>query len=892
MALERVGLGAIVTADTKPMVNSMGKARDEMGRFVAGANKVPPPLGRIGLAVSRLATKIKGMGVGFKKGAARMGAGLRNLGLGLMPMGVGLGFAVKKAADFEKQMSAVGAITRSTAEDQAILEKKAKKMGIVSAFSATQAGEGMEYMARAGASTREIVAGLDGVMNAAAADGIDLATSADIVSRVVRGMGMSFDDASHIADTLALASSKSNTNITQLGNSFVYGAATAKQAGISLEETVSIFGKMADAGLKGSLAGTGFTNMLGKLTKPSAKARKMMRKWRIELDKDDGSLRNISEIVADFSKKIEAIPKKSERLAAAQEIFGKRGARAYGALASAGAESTKLLEDQLMRSSEGIGAAQEMAEKRLDNLTGKLTLFKSSLEGLAIGIFGPLMKGFAGGVADLTDGLNKVLFALEDIEDVWGDLAGDPKKADKIYKEHGRTVTNIALGIRDAVQTISDGWVWLTTKIKEGGKWLKSTFGEKGMRTLSKWIVLIGVAAGALAPLLLGGMMFKWVLGGIASMLAGMGTIILAAFWPMVFVAGAAFLAWQLLRRENEGFLETSRRVWGNIKTWALDVWQNVLKPMWEGFSEAWVTVSEELKVTWRETVTSLKQSMGAMFEFLGMGTDGMEMDWKDVGRTIAQVIGGIATAIMFMVKVVIPAITSIAIVIYKVFKAVWEVIKGFGEGLGKLIGKMVLAFQSIFSGDIISGIKRLGAALIDALLFPLQALGKGLRSIFKSLGIEYSSALDSFINFDATRSAVGAPEGTHKTAKHRGVGPPKVAAPTIKLDTIQIGRETGNLSEWEKDLMGMKPGQSVMGAFDQKEKAKVARTPKIDVGVNLEDKRELNIQNEMCIDGEGVSIASARHRQELQERAGFKATPWQRRAMLEHGAAPVNKAS
>lgn len=932
MALERVGLGAIVTADTRPMVKAMAQGRDSMGRFVAQSNKVPPPLNRIGMAATRLAAKVKMMATRFKSGAAMMGAGMMKLGMGLLPMGLALGGAIKKAADFEKQMSAVSAITQATAEDQAALAKKAKQVGIVSAFSATQAAEGMEFMARAGASTAEVLSGLDGVTNLAAADNIDLAASADIVSRVVRGMGMEFSDAAHIADVLALASAKSNTNVQALGQSFIYGASTARQAGISLEETVAIFGKMADAGLKGSLAGTGLTNMLGKLTKPTSKAKAMMKKWRIELDKDDGSLRNISDIVADFSKQIEALPKKSERLAAAQEIFGKRGARAYGALAAAGADATQTLEELLKAASEGEGAAARMASKRLDNLLGKLTLFKSSLEGLAISVFGPLLKIWSKGIGKMTDALNTVLFAMMDIEEATDDVETDYRKLAEAQEKYGDVAFSVAMGIKDATATIGNAFIWLQEKIKAASKTLTESLGEDGVRKLTKIVVIIGMVAGALAPMLLAGMMLKWVFGGMISILAGVAKMVIAAFWPMVIAIGAVFLAYQLLKRENESFGETASRVWGDIKTKAAYVWNEVIKPMWQGIKEGFTPAIEELGVVWDEVIAGVKVAFVELYEFMFGKMDETEICWREVGRVIGAVVGAIATAILVFVKYAIPIIASIVYAIKTVISVVWGVITGLFENIFEHVTRVVSAFRQIFSGSILDGLARLGTAILDMVLTPLQLLMKMVVMVAKALGKKLPQKLETFaesgltgVVFPALSRKAGArmpgvkapapTGGRHTFDKVVGMRQdlPDVRYEAAKVPKIdwwqavkdlspkQVKKKFGITKEQAKEKYFKEKGweyeaptKKAKASADAKALAKAlgAKQPKVDVDVNLEDKRQLEIQNSMCIDGEGVTIASARHKQELQERAGFKATPWQRRAMLEHGAAPIKQAS
>jgi len=406
VAFERIGLGGILRFDDKQALAGMQRATAGFAKLQSGVGK---------------------LGAGF----SMIGDSMRNAGLAMLPITAGLGFGAKKAADFEKQMSAVGAITRSSADELAALSNEAKRQGVVSVFSAQQSAEAMEFMGRAGFNTKEIIDGLGGVMAAAAADGISLATSSDIVARVVKGMGLEVKEASHVADVLALTSAKTNTNITALGEAFTYGAPQAKALGISLEETTAAFGLMADAGLRGSLGGTSFMNMLVKLSKPSTKATAMINNMGIKLEDAHGRLKPLPEIIGMFKKELDKVQSTTKKAAMMAEIFGLRGAKAYSALSLAGREKMAQLTEDLEASSFGLGAAQEMANQRLDNFLGALTLFGSSLEAVAIEFFGPFLNVFKETTQDMTAALNSVLFAVQGLKQIREQAALSAVKAAK-----------------------------------------------------------------------------------------------------------------------------------------------------------------------------------------------------------------------------------------------------------------------------------------------------------------------------------------------------------------------------------------------------------------------------------------------------------------------------
>jgi TP901 family phage tail tape measure protein len=418
MGIERYGLGAIITADDKPFVSATDRARDSLGRFVAMGGRVPASMAQMSASVSNAVAVMRQGAAQMATGVQQLGGGIRNIAIGMLPLTLAVGSGFKQAALFEKQMSAVGAITRANEKDMGRLTDEAKRMGIVSVFTATQAGEAMEYLGRAGANADEIIASLQGTMAAAAADSIDLATAANIVAQVVKSMNLQWSEASHVADVLALTSASTNTDITALGESFKYGSAMAKGLDITLEETAAIFGMLGNAGLKGSLAGTSFVNMMNKIVDPSEKTTEMMKKWNIVLTDATGKLKPVSTIVNEFATRLDAIPNAATRAALGVEFFGLRGVKAYNALKIQGKAAIDDLQAHLIASSYGIGAANEMAERRLDNFLGKLVLWKSSVESISIGLFGPMLKEFAVNMDTMTDGLNNILFSFNGLREI------------------------------------------------------------------------------------------------------------------------------------------------------------------------------------------------------------------------------------------------------------------------------------------------------------------------------------------------------------------------------------------------------------------------------------------------------------------------------------------
>lgn len=913
MAFEKIGLGSVLTTDAKPMIRETNRARDAYTRFSATANQVPQSLSRIARAATTVTARMRSMTAGVGRGARMMSTGFRDIGMGLAPLSLGLGVAVNQAANFEKQMSGVGAVSRANQKDMSALKKEARRMGIVSVFSASQAGEGMEFMARAGAKPTEIIAGLSGVMNAAAADSISLGQSADIVSRVVKGMGLEWSQAGNVADNLALASASANTNIIALGESFVYGVATSKSMGISLEETTAIFAKLADAGLRGSLGGTAYANMMTRLAKPSSKAQKILKEFNVKLEDSQGRLRKVASIASDFNKKLSQIKSTTQRQAIAQEVFGRRGVRAFNALATAGEESTLSLEESLRKASEGEGAAAEMARRRLDNFSGAMTLLKSSLEGLSINFFEPLLKPFATSTRHFTDGLNNVLLVLSEINDLMEENPGEKVfLSPETVEKYGDTAVQIAFGLRDAIDTVSEAWETLTTKVKEAGKWVEKTFGVEGagnLRNIVKMGTLLLIAGALLTPLILGLAMLKFVVGGAISVLVGLGSVLASVFLPVLIIVGALIIAWQFLKKENESFFETAERVWGDLKTWITDVWENVLKPFWEGLKTTFIPIIEDLGKTWRRIVHNVKMVFSDLFEFLFGGFDRNKVDWKEVGQTAGSIIGAIAKAIMTFVEYAVPVIASIAIAIWKVTSTVWKIIKWVITQIAEHFAKLASGFEDILGGNFLRGLAKIGTAILDFMLKPLRLVLEGVLALGDLLDIDVPPWVRTFAKEGTFGLAFGVPaeEKTFKTRKDQlaSLGIVEEKKAVDPLDSIKA------LAKLEKPVMpSVGPKESATKVAKEnadmqakkeaknKEKEEGLLEKGIKAGTEIAKKVlgdqctkvEANIGTKVNVDGEELTVASSRHKVELQERAGFKSTPWQRRAMLEHGAAPIKR--
>ena len=294
--------------------------------------------------------------------------------------------AVKTAADFDSAMSKVAAVSGATGDDLDKLRDKAREMGSKTKFSASEAAEAMNYMAMAGWKTNDMLSGIDGIMNLAAASGEDLATTSDIVTDALTAFGLSAADSGHFADVLAAASSNANTNVSMLGESFKYCAPIAGALGFSCEDTAEALGLMANAGIKSTQSGTSMRSIMTALSGDVKFCSETFGEMEIATTNSDGSMRELSDILADCRVAFNQMTE-SEKASAAQALVGKNAMSGFLALMNAAPQDIDKLSGAIANCD---GISLSMAETMQDNLGGQLTILKSQLEELAIS-FGEIL---------------------------------------------------------------------------------------------------------------------------------------------------------------------------------------------------------------------------------------------------------------------------------------------------------------------------------------------------------------------------------------------------------------------------------------------------------------------------------------------------------------------
>lgn len=338
-------------------------------------------------------------------------------GASLIGASFGVAESVNSFQDFESMMSQVKAISGATGQAFDDLTAKAQEMGATTKFTATESAEAFNYMAMAGWKPQQMIDGISGIMSLAAASGEDLGTTSDIVTDALTAFGLQAGDAGHFADVLAQASANANTNVSMLGESFKYVAPVAGAMNYSVEDTSLALGLMANASIKGSMAGTALKTSLANMAAPTDSMAAAMDKYGISLTDSEGNMKSLRGVIDNLRGSLGGLSE-TEQTAAASTIFGKEAMAGMLAIINASEEDYNKLSTAIGNSKD---ATEGMADTMLDNLKGSFTLMQSAIEGTE-NAFGkrlsPYLRGIAGGITDMMpeimDGINAVMDVVDD----------------------------------------------------------------------------------------------------------------------------------------------------------------------------------------------------------------------------------------------------------------------------------------------------------------------------------------------------------------------------------------------------------------------------------------------------------------------------------------------
>lgn len=605
-----------------------------------------------------------------------VGSNIEGAGKKLLPVTAtvtALGTAsVKTAADFESAMSKVATVSGATGSDLEALTKKAREMGSKTKFSASEAAEAMNYMAMAGWKTEDMLSGIEGVMNLAAASGEDLATTSDIVTDALTAFGLSAQDSGHFADVLAAASSNANTNVSMMGETFKYCAPIAGALGFSVEDTAEAIGLMANAGIKSTQAGTSLRTIMTNLSGEVKICGESIGEVTVATTNADGSMRDLSDILADCRTAFSGLPE-SEKAAAAESLVGKNAMSGFLALMNAGEGDIAKLSGAIDNCN---GAAQSMADTMNNNLEGQLTILKSQLQELAISfgeILLPAVKKIVGWVQGFIDVLNSL---PDGVKETIVTVALIAAALGPVLIIIGKIIT--------AVGTI----MTIVPKVVGVIKAVKTAFLALNATMLANPIVLIIAAIAALVAAFI----YLWN-----------NCDEFRQFWIDLWesIKQIAVAVWEVLK---EFFVSA----WEFIKTTAETVWNGLagfFTGLWEGIKNIFTTVvnaiSTFLSTMWN-TIKSVAETIwNAIKNVITTVVNGIENTittvWNGIKNTVTTVVNAIKTAVSTAFSAMWNGIKNTISGIYNTIK------NGFTNAVNFIKNLASSAFS--WGADIINGI-------------------------------------------------------------------------------------------------------------------------------------------------------------------------------------------
>ena len=666
----------------------------------------------------------------------------------------GLGVAaVKTAADFDSAMANVAAISGATGDDLQALRDKAREMGEKTKFSASEAADAMSYMAMAGWKTGDMLSGIEGIMHLAAASGEDLATTSDIVTDALTAFGLTAEDSAHFADILAAASSNANTNVSMMGETFKYCAPVAGALGYSAEDVAEAIGLMGNAGIKSTQAGTALRTMMTKLQGELKLSGEALGEVTIQTANADGSMRELSDILADcrtaFSKMSE-----SEAAAAAETLVGKNAMSGFLALMNSAPGDI----DKLRNAIENCdGSAEDMAAIMQDNLNGQLTILKSQLEELAIS-FGEMLMPV----------IRKVVTAVQGFVD----------KLNNMDEAQRKTIITIGL----VIAALGPFLVILGTVISTVGKSMKAyASATKGIKKL-----MVAVKSGT------------GIFGKLGTALGGISAPVLA----IVAVIAVLVAAFTHLWKTNDGFRENIIATWTQIKETVSNFCQGivdrlnslgfefssiteVLKAVWDGFCNLLAPVFEGAFRFISDTLsTVLDVILNTVDFFIAVFSGDWEGAWEAVKNIFSSIWNGLVSWFTNILET-IKGVLDVALGwIGSSWEQVWSGVKNFftniWNGIKAFISSTINSISTTIS-NVITGIKTTVNNVFSAIKTTISNIFNGIKDTATSVWNAIKTAITTPIENakEKVREAINAIKGFFSGLK--------LELPHIKLPHFSI---------------------------------------------------------------------------------------------------------
>lgn len=646
------------------------------------------------------------------------GTGKKMSVLSAAVVGVGAA-AVQTTAEFDAAMSKVAAVSGAAGAELEALRDKAREMGEKTKFSASEAAEAMNYMAMAGWKTEDMLNGLDGIMNLAAASGEDLATTSDIVTDALTAFGLTASDSGHFADILAAASSNANTNVSMMGETFKYCAPIAGALGFSAEDTAEAIGLMANAGIKSTQAGTALRTIMNNLAGEIKICGASLGETTIATTNADGSMRDLSDILSDCRTAFSGLTE-SEKANTAEALAGKNAMSGFLALMNAGEQDVQKLSSAIANCN---GSAVSMAEIMQDNLSGQITILKSQLQELAIS-FGDMLMPL----------IRKIVSAVQSFVDRLNEMDGGTRKA--------------VLAIGAIVAALGPFLVILGTTISKIGTAMQ------GFTTLAAGIKKLAVGVDGASGLF----------GKLGAAVGGVSAPVLA----VVAVIATLTAAFMHLWNTNDGFREAILSTWSKIKDTLSGFCQgiverlnalgfeftdilDVLKTAWDAFCSVLAPLFEGVFNHIANILSTVTGAItGILDVFIGVFTGNWSQAWTGVREIFSSVWNGISSFFTNILDV-IRGIADVALGWFGTsWNEVWTNVRTFFENIWNGIASF---FTSVWDGlcnTVQTAVMLIGSILqaaFDIITLPFRFIWENCKETITGAWENIKSTVSTAVN-------------------------------------------------------------------------------------------------------------------------------------------------